>query len=44
MWPSGGDATAIVVESTAERIEGAGLPPMRELLAKLKAHQAPVCV
>lgn len=40
----GGDATEIMVGDRAERIEGVGLPPMRELLAKLKAHQVPVYV
>ena len=40
----GGDATEILVDDNAERIEGVGLPPLRELLAKLADHSVPVYV
>ena len=40
----GGDATEILVDDTAERIEGVGVPPLRELLAKLADHAVPVYV
>lgn len=39
-----GDATEILVGDTADRIEGVGLPPARELLRKLKEHAVPVYV
>jgi predicted peroxiredoxin len=39
-----GDATELVVGDTAERIEGVGIPPMRELVAKLVEHEIPVYV
>ena len=39
-----GDATEIVVGDNAEKIEGVGVPPLRELLAKGKDHQLPVYV
>jgi len=37
-----GDAAELVVGDTAERLEGVGLPPARELLAKLRDHAVPV--
>jgi predicted peroxiredoxin len=40
----GGDATELIVDDTAERIEGVGVPPARELLAKLRDHDVPVYV
>ena len=40
----GGDATEILVGDKAERIEGVGVPPLRELLAKLLDHGVPVYV
>jgi predicted peroxiredoxin len=40
----GGDATEILLGDSAERIEGVGVPPMRELLAKLADHAIPVYV
>jgi predicted peroxiredoxin len=40
----GGDATEILVGDNAERIEGVGVPPVRELLAKLADHAVPVYV
>ncbi len=39
-----GDATDLVIGDNAEHIEGVGVPPMRELLGKLKEHQVPVYV
>ena len=39
-----GDAAEIVIGDYAERIEGVGIPPMRDLLAKLKEHEVPVYV
>ena len=40
----GGDATEILLSDNAERMEGVGVPPMRELLAKLRDHAVPVYV
>ena len=39
-----GDATDLVVGDNAENVEGVGVPPMRELVSKLKEHQVPVYV
>ncbi len=39
-----GDATDLVVGENARRMEGVGVPPMRELLSKLREHQVPVYV
>jgi predicted peroxiredoxin len=39
-----GDATQLAVGDAADRIEGLGVPPMRELVAKLLEHQVPVYV
>jgi len=39
-----GDAAEIILGDNAETIEGVGLPPMRELLAKAKEHSVPVYV
>ena len=39
-----GDATELVVGENAQNVEGPGVPPMRELLSKLKGHQVPVYV
>ncbi len=39
-----GDATDLVVGDNAERMEGVGVPPMRELLSKLREHEIPVYV
>jgi predicted peroxiredoxin len=39
-----GDATELVIGDNAQRMEGVGVPPMRELLSKLKEHQVPVYV
>ena len=40
----GGDATELLLDDNAERIEGVGVPPMRELVAKLRDHSVPVYV
>ena len=39
-----GDATDLVIDDNAERMEGLGVPPMRELLGKLREHEVPVYV
>jgi hypothetical protein len=39
-----GDATELVSRGTAERVEGVGVPPARELFQKLVDHQVPVYV
>jgi len=39
-----GDATELLVDDTAERLEGVGVPPVRELLTKLREHEVPVFV
>jgi predicted peroxiredoxin len=39
-----GDASEIVIGDNADRIEGIGLPPLRELVAKLRDHEVPVYV
>jgi predicted peroxiredoxin len=39
-----GDATELVIGDNAQRVEGVGVPPARELLAKLRDHQVPVYV
>jgi predicted peroxiredoxin len=39
-----GDAVELVSRETAERVEGVGIPPARELLAKLREHEVPVYV
>jgi predicted peroxiredoxin len=40
----GGDAAELLIDDTAERLEGIGVPPLRELLAKLREHDVPVYV
>jgi predicted peroxiredoxin len=40
----GGDATELLVSDNAERVEGVGVPPARELLAKLRDHEVPIFV
>ena len=40
----GGDATEIMLGDNAERMEGLGVPPVRDLLAKLRDHAVPVFV
>ncbi len=40
----GGDAAELLLGDNAERLEGVGVPPARELLAKLRDHAVPVFV
>ncbi len=40
----GGDAAELLLDDTAETLEGVGVPPARELLAKLREHAVPVFV
>ena len=39
-----GDATELVIGDNAQSTEGVGVPPLRELLDKLKEHRVPVYV
>lgn len=39
-----GDAAELLVGDTADRLEGVGVPPVRDLLAKLRDHSVPVYV
>jgi predicted peroxiredoxin len=39
-----GDATDLVIGDNAQRMEGVGVPPVRDLLSKLKEHGVPVYV
>jgi predicted peroxiredoxin len=38
------DATELVSRATAERAEGIGVPPVRELVQKLRDNEVPVYV
>jgi predicted peroxiredoxin len=40
----GGDATELLLRNNADRLEGVGVPPARELLAKLRDHKVPVFI
>jgi predicted peroxiredoxin len=37
-------ATELVIGDNAQRVEGVGVPPARELLGKLRDHEVPVYV
>lgn len=39
-----GDAAELVIGDTAETMQGVGIPPVSELLAKLREHSVPVYV
>ena len=39
-----GDATELLRADAREQLEGIGLPPMRELFAKVRQHEVPVYV
>ena len=39
-----GDATELVTRETADRVEGVGVPPARDLFEKLLDNQVPVYV
>jgi predicted peroxiredoxin len=40
----GGDATELLIGDALERTEGIGVPPARDLVAKLRDHAVPVYV
>jgi predicted peroxiredoxin len=40
----GGDATELLLGDNVERVEGVGVPPARDLLAKLRDHAVPVFI
>jgi predicted peroxiredoxin len=40
----GGDATELLIGDALERTEGVGVPPARDLVAKLRDHAVPVYV
>jgi predicted peroxiredoxin len=40
----GGDAAELLIADTAQTLEGVGVPPVRDLLAKLRDHAVPVYV
>jgi predicted peroxiredoxin len=40
----GGDAAELLLGDNADTLEGVGVPPMRDLLAKLRQHEVPVFV
>ena len=40
----GGDAAELLLAENAETLEGVGVPPVRDLLAKLRDHTVPVFV
>jgi predicted peroxiredoxin len=39
-----GDGTELARRAVAERVEGVGVPPVRDLVQKLVAHEVPVYV
>ena len=39
-----GDATELVKADVREHLEGVGLPPLRDLIAKARQHEVPVYV
>jgi predicted peroxiredoxin len=40
----GGDAAELLLGDNADTMKGVGVPPMRDLLAKLRDHEVPVFV
>lgn len=40
----GGDGGELVRKDLADSVEGVGIPPLRELLGKLRDHEVPVYV
>jgi predicted peroxiredoxin len=40
----GGDAAELLLADNVETLEGVGVPPVRDLLAKLRDHAVPVFV
>lgn len=39
-----GDATELLPAATRDRVEGVGVPALRELFAKVRQHEVPVFV
>ena len=39
-----GDATEMLLDDNLEQMEGIGVPPLRQLVAKLRDHAVPVYV
>ena len=39
-----GDATELLLAATRDTLEGVGVPPARELFAKVRQHEVPVFV
>ena len=39
-----GDATELLKADVRERLEGLGVPPLRDLIAKARQHEVPVYV
>ena len=39
-----GDATQLLIATTRDSLEGLGVPPARELFAKVQQHEVPVFV
>lgn len=40
----GGDAAELLLGDNADTLEGVGVPPVRELVAKLRDHAVPVYI
>jgi predicted peroxiredoxin len=40
----GGDAAELLLGDNAQTLEGVGVPPVRDLLAKLRDHEVPIFV
>ena len=40
----GGDATELLKAATRDTLEGVGVPPVRELFARVREHEVPVFV
>ncbi len=40
----GGDAAELLLTDNAETLQGVGVPPVRDLLAKLRDHAVPILV
>jgi predicted peroxiredoxin len=39
-----GDGAEVLIDNNADTMEGVGVPPVKELLAKLREHSIPVYV
>lgn len=40
----GGDAVELLLDDSVDKVEGVGLPPLRELVDKVREHSVPVYV